>query len=436
MAREGLMKKFVVIGLSDAPEPWLEPKALEVIKHGKVFSGGKRHHEIVKDLLPEGYKWIDITVPLSTVFEQYEECFNNSLRPISSRSDQTYKHDDSHCPEKSQLAISNYQSPIVVFASGDPLFFGFANTILREMPDAEIELFPTFNSLQTLAHRLIMPYHDMRIVSLTGRPWHEFDKVLIERAPKIGVLTDNKEHTPATIAQRMLEYGYDQYNICIGEHLGNPEKERITHLTLAETAQQSFANPNCLILQSTYTKPRLFGIPDEQFAILEGRPRMITKAPIRLLSLQALDLFQKNTFWDIGFCTGSVSIEAKLQFPHLEIVSFEVREEGKELMQINSQRFGAPGITALIGDFLMQDLSDLPRPDAVFIGGHNGQLSLMLERIKSVLLPGGCVVFNSVSQDSQLAFKQEAERQGYTLLPSMHIALNDFNPIEIIKATL
>ena len=399
-----MKKTFIVIGLSDAQEPWLDPKALDAISKAKVFSGGKRHHEIMKGLLPKDYKWIDITVPLAKVFEQYRKTFNSQF--------------------------------IVVFASGDPLFFGFANTILREMPDAEIQLFPSFNSLQTLAHRILMPYQDMRIVSLTGRPWHEFDKALIERAPKMGVLTDNKEHTPNSIAQRMLEYGYDQYIMWVGEHLGNPSEERITKLSLSEAAQQSFGSPNCLILQAENTRPKVFGIPDEQFAILEGRPKMITKAPIRLLSLQALDLYQKHTFWDIGFCTGSVSIEAKLQFPHLQIVSFEVREEGKELMQINSQRFGTPGITTIIGDFLTQDLKSLPRPDAVFIGGHNGQLSLMLERIKQVLLPGGCVVFNSVSQESQQTFKQEASKQGFTLQPSLHIALNDYNPIEIIKATL
>ena len=140
--------------------------------------------------------------------------------------------------------------------------------------------------------------------------------------------------------------------------------------------------------------------------------------------------------WDVGFCTGSVSIEAKLQFPHLKITAFEVREEGRELMEINSRKFGTPGIDAVIGDFLQLDLSDYPKPDAVFIGGHNGQLSSMLERIKSVLLPGGCVVFNSVSQESQQAFKQQAEEIGFTLQPSMHVTLNDFNPIAIIKATL
>ena len=112
---------------------------------------------------------------------------------------------------------------IIVFASGDPLFFGFANTIKRKLPGADILLYPAFNSLQTLAHRLVMPYDDMRTVSLTGCPWQEFDRALIERAPKIGILTD-REHTPATIAARMLEYGYSHYTLYIGEHLGNPER--------------------------------------------------------------------------------------------------------------------------------------------------------------------------------------------------------------------
>ena len=398
------MKKFIIIGLSDAQEPYLEPVVREHIARGNVFSGGKRHHEIMRPYLPEGYRWIDITVPLSSVFRQYEEVVN--------------------CQR------------IVVFASGDPLFFGFANTILREMPDAEITLFPSFNSLQTLAHRILLPYHDMRIVSLTGRPWHEFDRALIERTNKIGVLTDNRDHTPANIARRMLDYGYDQYVMYVGEHLGNPKQEQITKLSLLEASQKSFSNPNCLILKAEQTKPRLLGIPDGEFAILEGRPRMITKAPIRLLSLQALDLYQKHTFWDIGFCTGSVSIEAKLQFPHLQILSFEVREEGKALMETNAHRFGAPGINALIGDFLKLEIKDLPRPDAVFIGGHNGQLFAMLERIKSVLLPGGCVVFNSVSSESQQAFKENVTALGFRLLPSLHITLNDYNPIEIMKATI
>ena len=308
--------KFIVIGISDAPEPFFTPEIKTIIQQGKVFSGGKRHHEIVASLLPADAQWIDITTPLDAVFEQY-----NSLTSL-------------HSPLSSE---------IIVFASGDPLFFGFANTIRKKMPEAEITLYPTFNSLQMLAHRLVMPYHDMRIVSLTGRPWPEFDKALIERTEKIGILTD-KEHTPAAIAQRMIDYGYTNYQMHVGEHLGNPELERVTTLSLEEAISKTFTHPNCLILVCNSCRHRSFGIPDSDFTLLDGREKMITKMPIRLLTLQTLDLSKRRVFWDIGFCTGSVSIEARLQFPHLQISAFEIRPECEAIIQENARRFGAPGI--------------------------------------------------------------------------------------------
>ena len=63
--------KFIVIGISDAPEPFFTPEVNAIIQQGKVFSGGKRHHEIVASLLPADAQWIDITTPLDAIFEQY-----------------------------------------------------------------------------------------------------------------------------------------------------------------------------------------------------------------------------------------------------------------------------------------------------------------------------------------------------------------------------
>lgn len=60
----------------------------------------------------------------------------------------------------------------------------------------------------------------------------------------------------------------------------------------------------------------------------------------------------------------------------------------------------------------------------------------MLMKIKEVLQPGGCIVFNSVSADSKKAFMEGAGAAGLILHPSARIALNDYNPIEIMKATL
>ena len=99
--------KFIVIGITDHPQPFFPPEVKDIIQQGKVFSGGKRHHEIVTSLLPADAQWIDITVPLDDVFEQYR-----------------------HCSQRFSVGT------IIVFASGDPLFFGFANTIQRKMPEA------------------------------------------------------------------------------------------------------------------------------------------------------------------------------------------------------------------------------------------------------------------------------------------------------------
>ena len=111
----------------------------------------------MKDLLPEGCVWIDIVVPLDKVWVEYAR-----------------------------------YGKIVIFASGDPLFYGFAATLRREFPDCRMKVYPAFNSLQMLAHRMLIPYADMVNVSVTGRPWKGLDTAIIRQCPLIGVLTDHK----------------------------------------------------------------------------------------------------------------------------------------------------------------------------------------------------------------------------------------------------
>ena len=400
--------KFVVIGITDSHQPFFSPEVLAILKNGKVFSGGKRHHEIVAPLLPKDAQWIDITVPLDNVFKQYNF----------------------------QFSIFNSQL-IIVFASGDPLFFGFANTLQREFPDAELQLFPTFNSLQMLAHKMMIPYQDMHVVSLTGRSWSQFDEALICGYSLIGCLTD-KHKNPHAIHERMMEYGYDNYMMTVGENLGNDSLERVCQYD----GGIDYANPNCIILQQTEKKIRPFGIPDALFTLLEDREKMITKMPIRLLTLQALELRTKHVLWDIGACTGSVSIEARLQFPHLQIEAFEIRPECEAIIQENARSFGAPGINVHIGDFLNSQFStlnsQLPLPDAVFIGGHGGKLKEMMEKVLTVLAPDGVIVMNSVvapkvTTDSRKLWNEACQELGLQQEPPLHIQLNDHHPITILK---
>ena len=384
----------MIIGLSDSHRQYLQPEAVEHIRSGKVFSGGKRHHELVRHLLPDDAVWIDITVPLDNVFKQYEQ----------------------------------YED-IIIFASGDPLFYGFANTIKRLYPEMQMKVLPAFNSLQMLAHRLNMAYQDMRAVSLTGRPWDKFDEALICGEQLIGCLTDRNK-TPNAIWKRMLDYGYDNYMMYVGENLGNEERERIS---IFEEGNE-YDNPNCIILKRKSLIRRGFGIPDSNFHLLNGRSRMITKMPIRLASIAAMELDGKNSFWDIGFCTGSISIEAKLAFPHLHVTAFEIREEGKELMEANSRKFHAPGINAVIGDFLTANISRLESPEAVFIGGYGGWMKEMLAKVKTVLAADGCIVFNSVSEESRTTFIEATTALGMKPEILHTIKVDDNNPITILRA--
>lgn len=388
------MYRCNVIGLSDSHRLWLTPEVTRIISEGHVFSGGKRHHEIIADLLPDEYTWIDITVPIDVVLQRYKS------------------FDD-----------------IVVFASGDPLFYGFATTLLRAFPDVEMKVYPTFNSLQMLAHRMNMPYHDMYTVSLTGRPWHRFDEALIRGERLIGCLTDRKK-TPHVIWKRMQEYGFDNYVMYVGENLGNEEKE---HVGIYAPARD-YPSPNCIILQQQSIRRQNIGIVDSEFHLLDGRSKMITKMPVRLASLAALQLADKHSLWDVGFCTGSVSIEARLAFPHLMVTAFEIREEGEKLMQENSRKFHAPGIDARIGDFCTADISDCPAPDAVFIGGYGGKMREVLTKVKSVLAPSGCIVFNSVSEKSRESFLSITKELGMQPETVHTITVDNNNPITILRA--
>ena len=127
-----MCKSFIIIGISDAEEIHLTEEVLRVVEQYHLFSGGKRHHQLVSHLLPSDAIWIDITVPLQKVFDQYQ----------------------------------SLSDTIVVFASGDPLFFGFANTIQRVFPTAEIKVYPTFHSLQLLAHRMVINISSLNVLCL------------------------------------------------------------------------------------------------------------------------------------------------------------------------------------------------------------------------------------------------------------------------------
>jgi precorrin-6B C5,15-methyltransferase / cobalt-precorrin-6B C5,C15-methyltransferase len=388
---------FEIIGIGNKK---FEPakQQLELIQKHGVFSGGQRHFELVKHLLPDGYQWILIKAPLEYLFKSYQ----------------------------------NTNESILVFASGDPLFYGISNTLQIKYPDAEINTYPYFNAIQLLIHRANISSNQLKTVSVHGRSWQALDEALIKQEPLIGVLTD-AEKSPSAIATRLLDYGYDNYSVWVGEDLEGDE-EQVRQMDLQEIAHQTFHVLNCVILQKKTNRDVSFGIDDDLFEGLDGRPNMITKMPIRLCSLHALTLQSKAVLWDIGFCTGSLSIEAKLRFPQLEIHAFEKRAECMQLITNNQRRFGVPGINAYLGDIFEFDFTLINKPDAVFVGGHGGRLIELMHKIDQYIDAGGIIVMNAVQQSSIDEFRATSALLNWKLIEFLKLKVNSHNEIIILKA--
>ncbi len=387
---------FYLIGISNHPTPKWSDEILSLIKKSTVFSGGKRHYELVKSYLPKNHRWIEISGKMDALIQQYK----------------------------------TVDASIVIFASGDPFFYGFGNTLQRLLPNAQLKAFPYSNSIQLLCHKTQTNYNNLKSISVHGRDWSDLDEALINRNELIGVLTDNKK-TPAVIAKRMLQYGFDNYSITIGESLDS-YAEHIEQLDVSTCTTKTHHTLNCVLLKQTAPKEKPFGIPDTAFIPLGNRINMITKMPIRLSTISALALQDKRVFWDVGSCTGSVAIEAKQQFPHLKIVAFEKRAECSTIIQQNTERLATPGIEIVIDDFFNLNLKKIPMPDAVFIGGHGGRLKELIQTVHQ-LNPEVRFVTNAVRTTSSKIFIKELTDLKYSISTNT-IQLNEHNTISIHTA--
>jgi precorrin-6B C5,15-methyltransferase / cobalt-precorrin-6B C5,C15-methyltransferase len=420
-------RHYTVIGISNRPGNPLPAGAATLLPVQSVFSGGDRHYALVRPFLPEPHTWIPIKGNMTALFEAYHRTAAPTL---------------------------------LIFASGDPLFYGMVQTIRQYDPCASISLLSSFNSIQLLCARIGQPYQHVKNASVHGRSWRELDTALLEGEPLIAVLTDAL-HDPAAIARRLLDYGFTDYELIVGEDLEG-DNERIRHFQPGEAIGDGFHPLNCVLLRQTPSiarqqapaqhqpaptsaqqqpapapapapHPRTFGLEDHLFESLPGRPHMITKRPLRLLTLSVLQLQQARVFWDIGFCTGSLSIEARRLFPHLRIHAFERRAECAGILQRNMQRLSAPGIDSHIGDFFDQDLDSIPAPDAVFVGGHGGRLPALLEKIHQ-RIKTGIIAFNAVLDTSREQFIATAQLLGWQLSTSDTLTINDHNPVTLLVA--
>ncbi len=353
------MTPVVIIGMGMSPVD-LTPSHTELIATADVLMGGRRHLESFSD---HPGKKREITRDLRGAVQYIRD--NMAHRKI------------------------------VVLTSGDPLFYGIGSYLIRSLGGENVVIHPNVSSVASAFARLKTPWHDALAVSLHGRDdtaalW---DAVTVEK--KIVVFTD-PNHSPSWLAGKMKDRGVTEFHMWVLEQMGTPG-ERVAQYALDKALSTVFAEPNVVVLiRSTDAAPETenpgIGMPDDDFAHERG---LITKAEVRAVTIGKLQLAAPHTLWDLGAGSGAVSIEAAVIINRGKIFAVEKNAARIEQIKANKRRFGVSNMQ-VVHATLPDGLSDLPRPDRVFIGGGGRGLGHIVKTAADHLNPGGLIVINTV----------------------------------------
>jgi precorrin-6Y C5,15-methyltransferase (decarboxylating) len=336
--------------------------------------------------------------------------------------------------------LASETRPVVVLASGDPLWFGIGAALSRRLGPERLRILPNLSTLQLACARLGIPWQDAVSLSAHGRPLEGIlPSALVERTAVI--LTD-PQNTPTAIAAALLGAGSDDARADVFEHLGGPN-ERHTSGRLSDLAGQTFADLNLLVVRRDRPPhPLALGLPEEAYAHRDGQ---ITKAEVRTVSLAKLRLRTTDTVWDIGAGCGSIAIEAAALARAGRVFAVERDHEQLGYLRENVARFGA-GSVCVVAGAAPAALAGLPDPDAVFIGGSGGTLAAVLDIAAQRLRAGGALVANLVALEHLAEMQPTLEARGWEVEVTQVAAarsartggitrLGALNPVFIVAGT-
>ncbi len=264
----------------------------------------------------------------------------------------------------------------VVLFSGDSGFCSGAKKAFARIkewdPRADVKILPGILSLSYLAARIGVSYEDALLYSIHGQNDDAHIAHLAEKIryhEKTFVIVSGDEDIRKIGAR--LECVCPTACMTIGKNLSYAD-EALIELYPKEAIDFRSDGILCLCIrnQDAARRPLMPLLPDDAF-IREKVP--MTKACIRNESILALRLCEGDTVYDIGGGTGSVAIQIAKTDPSLAVTTIEQKEEAAALIRKNAAQLQADTLTVLTGR-AEEVLRDLPKPDAVFIGGSGGAL--------------------------------------------------------------
>ncbi len=294
--------------------------------------------------------------------------------------------------------------PVVVLATGDPMHFGIGVTLAKKVAPGEIAIHPHLSAFSLAAARLAWALAEVECLTFHGRPI-ELLTAAVAPKQKLMILSHDST-TPALVAARLAALGYGQSRFVVLEHMGGP-KER-----MRETAAADWGAPNgphgdvadlntiaidCVAGPRAQVLHRGFGLPDDAFR----HDGQLTKREIRAAALSALGPLPGELLWDIGAGCGSVAIEWLRHDRLQRAIAVERDAERAAMIRDNAAALGTPNLQLVEGE-APDALANLPKPDAVFIGGGAGRAQV-IGTAWAALKPGGRLVAHAVTVESEQA---------------------------------
>lgn len=302
-------------------------------------------------------------------------------------------------------------TPVAVLASGDPFHHGIGPVLAQRIAAAEMAVFPAPSSFALAAGRLGWALQDVETVSLCGPP-PETLLPFLQPDRRVLVLSADQT-TPQAVARFLTGNGFGASTVIVLEALGGPD-ERIRQCPADGFDLPDIARLNLIAIcveaaQEARVVPVATGLADRLF---ESDGTM-TKREIRAVTLSSLAPRAGELLWDVGAGSGSVAIEWLLAHRANRAFGVERREDRATAANRNAVALGVPHLEIIVGE-APGALEALPAPDAVFIGGGAAGDGV-LETVWQALGPGGRLVANSVTLESDMALGAFAGQTGGTL---------------------
>lgn len=271
------------------------------------------------------------------------------------------------------LQTSGAENAVLVY-SGDTGFYSGASSMMEKLEALGVRarVLPGLSSIQLLAAALGRPWQGWNLVSAHGRTCDPVAECMQGRPTFF--LTGGSED-PATLCAQLAAEGFGDVQGVVGQCLGTPE-EKLFRGSVKELAAGRFNSLSVLLVEAAEVLPRRApGLPDEAF---ERGDVPMTKQEVRAAVLAKLAVRPEDILWDVGAGTGSVSVELALAAPRGRVYAVECRPEGCALIKANREKFRTRNLV-LVEGLAPAALSDLPVPDAVFIGGSKGSLAAIVD---------------------------------------------------------